>query len=91
MRRERCAEVVRDTPRRFSRDAGEDAVDCEVDAIDIRRIGRHFDLYERALFQTVIARMSWQENEARWLVETDRGDCIRARFVILAGGPLSRP
>ncbi|UQR66794.1 NAD(P)/FAD-dependent oxidoreductase [Bradyrhizobium sp. C-145] len=56
-----------------------------------RRIGRHFDLYARALFQTIISRMEWQEQEARWLVETDRGDRIRARFVILAGGPLSRP
>lgn len=56
-----------------------------------RRIGRHFGLYERALFQTVISRMAWQEQEGRWLVETDRGDRIRARFVILAGGPLSRP
>ena len=56
-----------------------------------RRIGRHFGLYERALFQTVISRMAWQEGEGRWLVETDRGDRIRARFVILAGGPLSRP
>jgi cyclohexanone monooxygenase len=56
-----------------------------------RRIGRHFDLYDRALFQTVISRMQWREEEARWLVETDRGDSIRARFVILAGGPLSRP
>ncbi len=56
-----------------------------------RRIGRHFGLYERALFQTVISRMEWLEDEARWLVETDRGDAIRARFVILAGGPLSRP
>ena len=56
-----------------------------------RRIGRHFGLYERALFQTVVCRMEWQEDEARWLVETDRGDRLRARFVILAGGPLSRP
>ncbi|MGY4289919.1 cation diffusion facilitator CzcD-associated flavoprotein CzcO [Bradyrhizobium sp. LM2.7] len=56
-----------------------------------RRIGRHFGLYDRALFQTVISRMEWQESEGRWLVETDRGDRIRARFVVLAGGPLSRP
>ena len=32
-----------------------------------------------------------RRQEGRWLVETDRGDRIRARFVILAGGPLSRP
>ena len=56
-----------------------------------RRIGRHFGLYERTLFQTVISRMTWQDEKARWLVETDRGDRVLARFMILAGGPLSRP
>src|SRR5262249_51362903 len=56
-----------------------------------RHIGRHFGLYERALFQTVVSRMEWQGGEARWLVATRGGDRIRARFVILAGGPLNRP
>lgn len=56
-----------------------------------RRIGRHFDLYPQALFQTVIREMRWHEDNARWLVTTDRGDSIQARFVVLAGGPLHRP
>jgi cyclohexanone monooxygenase len=54
-----------------------------------RRIGRHFGLYERALFQTVISRMSWQEGEGRWLVETDRGDRIRA--LRHSGGRAAQP
>ena len=56
-----------------------------------QRIGRHFGLYERALFQTVVVDMRWQDDAAHWLVNTDRGDTIRARFVVLAGGPLNRP
>lgn len=56
-----------------------------------RRIGEHFDLYPRALFQTVVQAMHWQEERARWRVTTDLGDVIEARFVVLAGGPLHRP
>ena len=56
-----------------------------------QRIGRHFDLYRSALFQTVITDMSWHDDAARWRVTTDRGDVLRARFVVLAGGPLNRP
>ncbi len=56
-----------------------------------RRIGRHFDLYPSALFQTVITGMRWCEDTARWLICTHRGDQLRARFVVLAGGPLNLP
>ena len=55
-----------------------------------RRIGRHFNLYEKASFQTEVKDMRWQADEARWLIETSRGDAIRAKFVILAGGLLHR-
>jgi cyclohexanone monooxygenase len=56
-----------------------------------QRIGRHFGLYERTLFQTVVVDMHWQDAAAYWLAKTDRGDTIGARFVVLAGGPLNRP
>jgi cyclohexanone monooxygenase len=56
-----------------------------------RRIGQHFDLYDKALFQTVITGMRWLEDEALWLTTTDCGDELRARFVIMAAGPLHRP
>ena len=56
-----------------------------------RAIGRHFDLYDGALFQTGVRELRWDDGECRWLVSTDRGDVIRARFVSLASGPLNRP
>ena len=56
-----------------------------------RAIGRHFDLYDGALFQTGVEELRWDDGERRWLVSTDRGDMIRARFVSLASGPLNRP
>ena len=56
-----------------------------------RRIGRHFDLYRSAMFQTAITGMRWLDDEARWLVTTDRGDRLSSRFVVLAGGPLNLP
>ena len=56
-----------------------------------RRIGRHFNLYPAALFQTVITGMAWDDDAARWRVTTNRGDALAARFVVLAGGPLNLP
>jgi cyclohexanone monooxygenase len=56
-----------------------------------RRIGRHFNLYPAALFQTVITGMAWDDAAARWRVSTNRGDALAARFVVLAGGPLNLP
>lgn len=56
-----------------------------------RRIGRTFDLYPAALFHTEIESATWDEDDARWLVATNRGDRIRARHLILANGGLMRP
>jgi cation diffusion facilitator CzcD-associated flavoprotein CzcO len=35
--------------------------------------------------------MEWDDTIARWHIRTDRGDDIRARFVVSALGPMSRP
>jgi cyclohexanone monooxygenase len=56
-----------------------------------QRIGRHFDLYRDALFQTQITGLRWDETEARWIVTTDRGDRFKAQYVAMANGPLNRP
>ena len=53
-------------------------------------IGRHYDLYRRALFQTKVARIAWDDTTARWTIETDRGDIIRTRFVTVGQGPLAK-
>ena len=56
-----------------------------------QRIGRHYDLYEGALFQTEVTGMEWDADRSRWIVSTNRGDALRARFVAMANGPLNRP
>ena len=55
-----------------------------------QRFSKHFKLYERALFQTKVQRIVWNESSARWHVTTDRGDELRARFVTLNQGPLAK-
>ena len=56
-----------------------------------KRLGEHYGLYEGALFQTEVTAMEWDDDAARWIVRTNRGDAIRARFVAMANGPLHRP
>jgi cation diffusion facilitator CzcD-associated flavoprotein CzcO len=54
-------------------------------------IGRHYDLYEHASFQTQVSALDWDDDARRWIVRTDRDDRIRARFVCMANGPYSKP
>lgn len=55
-----------------------------------QRIGRHFDLYKGALFGTKIRGLRWDAAIKRWHVTTNRGDDLRARFVVMAPGSHSR-
>jgi cyclohexanone monooxygenase len=56
-----------------------------------KMFGRHFDLYRAALFQTTVSEARWDESISRWVVTTNRGDSIRARFLTMANGPLHKP
>ena len=56
-----------------------------------QRIGKHFNLYERACFQTQVREARWNDEDGRWTITTDRDDVFRARFVIMSSGPLNRP
>jgi len=56
-----------------------------------RAIGEHYDLYRDALFQTEVTELRWDEEAERWIVSTNKGDAIRARYVSMANGPLHRP
>ncbi|CAB4688723.1 MAG: NAD(P)-binding protein [Actinobacteria bacterium] len=55
-----------------------------------QRIGEQFDLYQRALFQTEVSTAEWDESTSRWQVVTSRGDHISSRFLVTAGGILSK-
>ena len=57
----------------------------------LERLAKQFGLYERALFQTEVKRILWSQAEQRWQIETNRGDEIRAQFVISATGPAFAP
>jgi cyclohexanone monooxygenase len=56
-----------------------------------QRIGRHFDLYKDAVFQTWVTELRWLDDESKWLVKTNRGDEMRARHICLGTGPANRP
>ncbi|HEY3485602.1 MAG TPA: NAD(P)/FAD-dependent oxidoreductase [Ilumatobacteraceae bacterium] len=56
-----------------------------------RAMARHFDLYRNACLQTEVTELRWDDTDDRWVISTDRGDAMRARFVVLANGPLHRP
>ena len=56
-----------------------------------QRIGHHFDLYDKAIFQTRVTEVKWVEETKRWSVSTHRDDNIQAQFVIQATGPANRP
>ena len=54
-------------------------------------IGRKYDLYSNACFQTEVTQMEWDEQALRWVLHTNRGDRMTARFVVMSNGPLNRP
>ena len=54
-------------------------------------IGRKYDLYSNACFQTEVTHMEWDEEALRWVLHTNRGDRMTARFVVMSNGPLNRP
>jgi cyclohexanone monooxygenase len=56
-----------------------------------RNIGKHFGLYDGAVFSTQVRELRWDESLKRWRISTDRGDDIRARFVVMAQGSYNRP
>ncbi len=54
-------------------------------------IARKYDLYELAVFQTTVTSTVWNEETQRWHLTTDRGDTMRAKYVVCANGTLSKP
>ena len=54
-------------------------------------IARRYDLYDLAVFRTTVTSTTWDDKEKLWRLGTDRGDTMKARFVICANGTLSKP
>lgn len=52
-------------------------------------IGRKFDLYADAFFQTGVRELRWDDGE--WIVRTDREDEVRATYVVVSNGTLDHP
>ncbi|MDA2966533.1 MAG: NAD(P)/FAD-dependent oxidoreductase [Actinomycetota bacterium] len=53
-------------------------------------LGRFFELYRGALFQTEVEDMRWDESRKRWNVMTSRSDVLSAKFIVIAGGVLHK-
>ncbi|MFD0689490.1 flavin-containing monooxygenase [Actinomadura fibrosa] len=56
-----------------------------------QRIGRHFGLYGDAILSTKVESLEWDAGLRRWRIGTNRGDDLRARFVVMAQGPFNKP
>ena len=54
-------------------------------------MAQRFGFYDRCLFHTTVQRTDWDEKTSRWTVSTDRGDRMRAKYVVLANGILTTP
>ncbi|MSP43249.1 MAG: NAD(P)/FAD-dependent oxidoreductase [Alphaproteobacteria bacterium] len=54
-------------------------------------IARKFDLYDGACFQTEVTGMEWDEAISRWIISTNLGDRMKARYVAMSNGPLNKP
>jgi cation diffusion facilitator CzcD-associated flavoprotein CzcO len=55
-----------------------------------QRIATTFGLDDRALLSTEVTALDWDDRRERWIISTDRGDTLSARFVAMGTGPLHR-
>ena len=56
-----------------------------------RRIADTFDLRRDALLSTGVDSIAWDESLSRYIVHTDRGDVLHAKYVCTGTGPLHLP
>ena len=56
-----------------------------------QKLAEKFNFYDHCLFHTTVQKTDWDEEAGRWTVYTDRGDAMRAKYVILANGILTTP
>jgi len=56
-----------------------------------RHVAERFDLRRDISFSTRVTAATFDEEQERWIVETDRGETFTGRFVVMATGCLSTP
>ncbi|MFU8817451.1 MAG: flavin-containing monooxygenase [Pseudomonadales bacterium] len=56
-----------------------------------QRIGRHYGLYDQALFHTEVKDLRWDADNSVWVIRTNRDDVFTAQFVGMGTGPLHVP
>ena len=71
-------------PKKKYTDAPETLEYCRV-------LSKRFKLYEKACFQTEVTSTKWDEDIQRWIVETNKKDYMKAKYVVHSNGPLNRP
>jgi cation diffusion facilitator CzcD-associated flavoprotein CzcO len=54
-------------------------------------VAKRFDLYRRVRFNTNVVRERWDDAAAMWVLHTQTGELITARFLISAVGAFIRP
>lgn len=54
-------------------------------------IAKKYNLYEMAVFHTTVSSTVWNEEDELWHIGTDRGDHMRAKFVVCANGIACKP
>ncbi len=55
----------------------------------LNHVAERFDLLKDIQFNTRVRAATYDESDATWMVDTDRGDRVQARFLISAAGFLS--
>jgi cation diffusion facilitator CzcD-associated flavoprotein CzcO len=56
-----------------------------------RAIAERYDLYRHACLQTDVHEIRWEAASSRWIIRTNRGDEMRAKFVSMANGYQAKP
>lgn len=56
-----------------------------------QRIGKQYSLYDNALFHTEVEDLQWDQEGARWVIRTNRGDEFTAQYLGMGTGPLHVP
>ena len=56
-----------------------------------QKLAEKYGFYKQCLFHTTVESTDWDQSNERWIVKTNRGDSMLARYVVLANGILTTP